>query len=109
MHPAPPSPPATRPAGRLTGGLVAGLLALYVAMALSASWQKGPAFDELPHLTAGYNVWLNHDFRFDPGNGDFVKRWAALPLVFSRPGFPPRSNPDWRQNDIFATSFRFFF
>jgi tetratricopeptide (TPR) repeat protein len=78
-------------------------------MALSAARQKSPAFDELPHLTAGYNIWLNHDFRFDAGNGDFVKRWAALPLMFSRPAFPPRSDPDWRQGDFFATGFTFFF
>jgi tetratricopeptide (TPR) repeat protein len=89
--------------------MAAGLLTLYFVMALSASLHKSPAFDEIAHLTGGYNVWLRHDFRFDSGNGDFVKRWAALPLVFSKPAFAPVSDPDWRQGDIFVNSFSFFF
>ena len=101
--------PATRPVARLTGVIVAGLLTLYFAMAVSASWQKSPAFDEPAHLTAGYNVWLHHDFRFDPANGDFVKRWAALPLMFSRPAFPPIDDPQWREGEFFDVGFKFFF
>src|SRR5688572_31365414 len=43
----------------------------YFVMAVSASRSKSPIFDEVVHISAGYNAWVNHDQRFDPGNGDF--------------------------------------
>jgi hypothetical protein len=76
--------------------LVAFLLAGYYFMAVSASRTKGTTFDEAVHITAGYNAWRLHDHRFDPGNGDFLKRWATLPLLFSRPNFPPLDSENWR-------------
>jgi hypothetical protein len=101
--------PTVRPVTRLTWTAVAGLLVLYLFMALSAAQQKGTAFDEGLHLAAGYNSWLHHDFRFDPANGDFVKRWAALPLLVARPAFPARADPAWREGDIYTVGFKFFF
>ena len=72
------------------------LLAGYFFMAVTASRMKSTTFDEVVHITAGYSTWINHDQRFDPGNGDFVKRWATLPLLVSRPNFPPRTGEAWR-------------
>jgi hypothetical protein len=89
--------------------VAAGLLAFYFIMAVSASRGKGPAFDETDHLAAGYNAWLNHDFCLDPGNGDFVRRWATLPLLFSKPAFPPLSDSNWRNAQAFGVGHEFLF
>jgi hypothetical protein len=82
--------------------VAAALLAFYFIMAVSASREKGPAFDETDHLAAGYNAWLNHDFSLDPGDGDFVRRWATVPLLFSKPAFPSLSDPNWRKAQAFG-------
>jgi hypothetical protein len=76
--------------------LIALLLAGYFYMAVSAARTNGATFDEEVHITAGYNAWRLHDHRFDPGNGDFLKRWATLPLLFSSPNFPPLDSENWR-------------
>jgi hypothetical protein len=89
-------------AGRTPVVIAAILLVGYFIMALSASREQGPTFDETAHIVAGYNVWLNHDFRFDPGNGDFLKRWATLPLLFSKPAFPPLSEQSWRDAEYYV-------
>jgi hypothetical protein len=89
--------------------LAAALLAFYFIMAVSASRQKGPAFDETDHLAAGYNAWLNHDFSLDPGNGDFVRRWATVPLLFSKPAFPSLSDPNWRKAQSFGVGYKLLF
>jgi hypothetical protein len=100
--------PAATP--RIRAGFIAALLlTLYYCMAVSASLTKSPTFDEGVHITAGYNAWINHDQRFDPGNGDFVKRWATLPLLFSRPVFPPLEGEDWRTGHFFNVSRDFLF
>jgi hypothetical protein len=80
--------------------LVALLLAGYFFMAVGASRTKSNTFDESVHITAGYNAWTLKDHRFDPGNGDFVKRWAALPLLFSKPNLPSLEGDDWRSGQF---------
>src|SRR5882757_4238564 len=80
------------------------LLAGYFFMAVSASRTKSTTLDEVVHITAGYNAWMMHDHRFDPGNGDFLKRWAAVPLLFSRPNFPPLDSENWRTAEFFLFS-----
>ena len=64
------------------------LAALHAALAITAAIEKSPTFDEPTHLTAGYSYWLKNDYRLDPENGNWPARWAALPLVLSRPTFP---------------------
>jgi hypothetical protein len=102
-------PPVARRQPVRAGFVVALLLAAYFCMAVSAALNKSPTFDEGVHITAGYNAWINHDQRFDPGNGDFVKRWAALPLLLSRPEFPPRAGEDWQAGQFFNVSRDFLF
>jgi hypothetical protein len=63
------------------------LAALHVALAITAALEKSPTFDEPTHLTAGYSYWLKNDYRLDPENGNWLARWAALPLLWSRPAF----------------------
>jgi hypothetical protein len=85
------------------------LLAGYYYMAVSASRTQSTTFDEVVHVTAGYNAWMLHDHRFDPGNGDFLKRWATLPLLFSRPHFPPLDSENWRTAEFYVFSRDLFF
>jgi hypothetical protein len=84
--------------------LIVLLLAGYFSMAVTASRSKSQTFDEGVHITAGYNAWKLHDHRFDPGNGDFLKRWATLPLLFSQPNFPPLDSENWRTAEFFLFS-----
>ena len=88
---------------------VVALLVFYVGMALSASWQKGMSFDEGLQIATGYNIWLRNDLRIEASNGDLVKRWATLPLLLSKPAFPPVSDPDWRAGRAYRMAFTFFF
>jgi hypothetical protein len=70
-----------------------GLLVLYALLAITASWRKGLSFDEGVQLAVGYNIWLNDDLRIEGANGDFVKRWATLPFLFSKPAFVSSDDP----------------
>src|SRR4029079_1206324 len=74
------------------------LAALHAALAITAAIEKSATFDEPTPLTAGYSYWLKNDYRLDPENGNWPARWAALPLVLSRPAFP--ENAAWNQGDV---------
>ncbi|MDQ2823973.1 MAG: glycosyltransferase family 39 protein, partial [Verrucomicrobiota bacterium] len=90
--------------------LIAVLLAiLHVALAVTATIDKSPTFDEPVHLTAGYSYWLRNDFRFDPENGNLPARWAALPLVASRPNFPAPDSFPWNRVLVGKSSQQFFY
>jgi len=88
---------------------VAALLGLYATMALTASTHKGLSFDEGEQIATGYNIWLRGDFRMESANGDFVKRWATLPLLLSRPNMVGTADPAWREGDAYWTGYQFFF
>ena len=88
---------------------VAVLLAFYVAMALSASLQKGQSYDEGEEIAIGYNIWRYRDFRMEAANGDLVKRWATLPLLITQPTTPGVTNPYWRAGGAYEVAFIFFF
>ena len=83
------------------------LAALHAALAITAAIEKSPTFDEPTHLTAGYSYWLKNDYRLDPENGNWPARWAALPLLLSRPTFP--ENAAWKQGDVGQVSERFLY
>lgn len=112
LAPRPAASVAHRPTARhrVRIGLVAALLlATYFVLAWTGSLSQSPTFDESVHITSGYNAWINHDLRFDPGNGDFVKRWATLPLLISRPTFPPQQGDDWTHGEFFRVAHAFMF
>lgn len=88
---------------------MAALLAAYAAMAYTAALVKGVSFDEGLQLAVGYNLWLNHDYRMEGANGDFVKRWATLPFLLSRPAFVPRGDPAWQNPRPYELGRRFLF
>ncbi len=92
----------------ITAG-VGALLALYVFVALSASLNKGPSFDEEEELAVGYNIWLNHDFRMESADGDLIKRWATLPYLISRPRPASTKNGYWRNARPYIFGFEFFY
>ena len=62
--------------------LVAALLLFFAALTFSSSLYKSPVFDEGIHLAAGYNAWVNRDFRINPENGLIPAMLGALPLIF---------------------------
>lgn len=89
--------------------VVAALLALYAVMALGASLNKGPSFDEEQQLALGYNIWTHHGFRMENANGDLIKRWTTLPYLLSRPH--PVANDSIYRRDArpYRFGFEFFF
>jgi hypothetical protein len=82
---------------------------LHAAIAITASLEKSPTFDEPIHLTAGYSYWLTNDFRLDPENGNLIARWATLPLLFTQPSFPLASNVAWQHSDVGPLSMQFLY
>ena len=56
------------------------LLAFFFVGCFSAL-KKSPTYDEIVHLTGGYAVVTQHDFRINSENGTLPQIWAALPLV----------------------------
>lgn len=89
--------------------IVGGLLAVYATLAFTASMRKGLSFDEGLQLAMGYNIWLNDDFRLEGANGDFIKRWATLPYLITRPNLPTRDDPAWREIDAYGFGRKLFF
>jgi 4-amino-4-deoxy-L-arabinose transferase-like glycosyltransferase len=94
---------------RRTWSAVACLLIIYAVQALWFSRVKGAAFDESEQLFAGYNIWLRSDFRMEGANGDFVKRWATLPFLFTRPRMVSTTDPAWRAGDPYWAGSKFLF
>src|SRR5580704_15208006 len=71
--------------------VVALLLILALEMFLSARLES-QTFDEPAHLYAGYSYWLHSDFGINPEHPPLVKLVASLPLLISRPNYPPPPN-----------------
>lgn len=90
--------------------LVAGLLVLHFALAVGSKFHQSTTSDEMPHLTAGFSYWKNHDYRLHPENGNLPQRWAALPAWLGGTKFPPlEDNPYWRVSDVWKTGYLFFY
>jgi len=90
--------------------VIAILLALlHGALALTASQLKSPTFDEPTHLAAGYSYWLKNDYRLDSENGILQQRWAALPLLISRPHFVSSAGSVLRDSLQGAVAREFFY
>lgn len=94
---------------RRTWTLVAFLLIAYAVQALWFSQVKGASFDEGEELFTGYDIWLRADFRMEGANGDFVKRWATLPFLFTRPNMVSTTDPSWRAGDPYWAGSKFLF
>ena len=89
---------------------MAALLALHAWLAVSATIDLGVTGDETVHLTGGYSYWRFNDYRFHPENGNLSQRWAALPLLISKPRLEPRDWPaDWKNSDVWMAGQHFFF
>lgn len=88
--------------------LAIALCALHVWMAASVSRTFSTTFDEIAHLTAGYTYWTHEDYRFQPENGNFPQRFAALPLLTQNVTFPPASGEDWRAANVWRIGHAFF-
>ncbi len=77
-------------------------------MAASVSRTFSTTFDEIAHLTAGYTYWTHGDFRFQPENGNFPQRLAALPLLARNITFPPASGDTWRTANVWRLGYTLF-
>ncbi len=88
---------------------VVALLVFYVVMSFTATREKGLSFDEGEEIATGYTIWTRKDFRMESANGDLVKRWATLPLLFSRPNLPPTDLQAWRDGAAYEVAFAFFY
>ena len=89
--------------------LCAGILGLYWWMATSVSDTQCTTGDEIAHLTAGYSYWTTNDYRLQPENGNLPQRWAAIPLLRSRPTFPSLDQNAWRISDVWDMGFQWFY
>ena len=98
-----------RPRVRWASLAVFALVALYGTLAWTASLSKGVSFDEGLQLAVGYNLWRNDDYRIEGANGDFVKRWATLPFLLTRPAFVDHRDWFWRMGAPYELAHRFFF
>lgn len=84
------------------------LLLLFGWMAWSVSPKTGVTFDETAHLTAGWIYWKTGDYRFQPENGNFPQRWAALPLSLQADR-PDTTASAWHNADVWALGRQLFF
>ena len=107
--PPPPPPALARRRPRWLGLAAFALLAVYGWLAWTASLHKGQSFDEGLQLAVGYNLWINGDYRMEGANGDFVKRWATLPFLLTRPAFVDRDDRFWKLGAPYELAHRFFF
>ena len=94
---------------RLARWIALALALLHGLLAVTATIDKSPTFDEPTHLTAGYSYWIRNDFRLDPENGNLPARWAALPLLLEHPKFIPASAVAWQSVSAGLTSRDFFY
>ena len=78
-----------------TSFIVVILLSIHFVLALNSIRHKSNTFDELVHLTAGYTYWKFNDYRFNPENGNFPQRWAAVPLLLTDLKFPEADSNVW--------------
>jgi hypothetical protein len=85
----------------LTGGWAVGLLLVgfYGALVLGLR-SKSATLDEPGHALAGYTYWKYQDFRLDPENGNFTKRWITLPLLFGNVRPPAIESATWENAQI---------
>ena len=94
-----------RPLQRWQIFLAGALLTAYFILAVTATLRKCTTYDEVAHLSAGYSFWLYNDYRL---NGAWPQRWAALPLLWSRPAFP-NDQPSWFRGHQWETARLFFY
>ncbi len=80
------------------------------ALATTAARNRGPAFDEVSHLTAGVSVLQTGDFRFQPENGILPATLAGLGALGDPDlGLPVTAGPAWDSSDVWTVGRRFFF
>lgn len=89
--------------------LILALCGLHAWMAASVSRVFSTTADEIVHLTSGYAYWTEQDYRFQPENGNFPQRWAALPLLAQNLRFPEKLGSDWQTADTWRLGHDFFY
>ncbi len=85
------------------------LASTHAVMAVLAMREKSTTADEIAHLTGGYTFNHWNDYRLHPENGLLPQRWAALPATLSHPAYPDLSGDDWRDANVWAIGYDFFY
>lgn len=75
----------------------------HAGLALFATREKSPAFDEPAHITGGYTFNVLDDFRMHPENGLLPQRWQALPASLQGLRYPDLDRPAWRTSNVWQT------
>ena len=88
---------------------ICALLLLHWILAVTATLEKSPTFDEGAHLATGYSYWRTGDYRLQPQNGMLPQRWGALPLLAGAYRFPSLDSPAWHASDEFALGYLFLY
>ena len=68
-----------------------------VGLSVDSLRRESVTLDEPLHLTAGYAFWSFGDYRLQLSHGALPQRWYAIPLLFTKHGFPSLEDPSWRQ------------
>jgi len=72
------------------------LLGAFYLLLLIGTNEKSATMDEFRHAVAGYSYWKFDDYRLDPENGNWSKRWTALALFGGVNSFPERDSDLWQ-------------
>lgn len=92
-----------------TAAAVLALLALHFALAVASAARKGPTFDEVYHLTAGYTYWQTGDFRMSSAKPPLPSLWAAMPWLAEPARLPRFDTVSWRESRLFEYGPQFFY
>jgi hypothetical protein len=85
------------------------LLIFFFTLSILSVREKSETFDEASHLTGGYNIWKNHDYRINADNGLIPKLWGSLPLAVQDFQFVNRQEAKWRQSKQFGICYDFLY
>jgi 4-amino-4-deoxy-L-arabinose transferase-like glycosyltransferase len=82
---------------------------LFVILTVSSYTKKSATWDEPHHLAAGYAALKLGDYRLDPENPPLLRKWVALPLLFTDGVKLDTSSRLWRDGPQLAFSHRFLY
>jgi len=92
-----------------TASVLAGFAILFSILTVSSYTKKSATWDEPHHLTAGYTALKLGDYRLDPENPPLLRKWVALPLLFTDNVTLDTSSRYWRDGPQLAFSHQFLY
>jgi hypothetical protein len=92
-----------------TAIVLAAFAMLFAVFTVSSYTKKSATWDEPHHLTAGYTALKLGDYRLDPENPPLLRKWVALPLLFTDDVTLDTSSRFWRDGPQLAFSHQFLY